>query len=390
VNAGRRQTTRTELTHLSGLSKATVSESVAELLDGGFLREVGKHQRGRGRSQILLEFDPTARLVLGAQLEDEGCIVVLADLCARPLRRLVVPVRGQTADDFVEAVCRGVEELHGQAGLPILGLGVGAPGLLDPAGRRIKISTTYGWRDVPIADLLEARLGMPVVVANRAKVAALGEKWYGAAKGVEHLAYVFIGDVIVAGLVINEALYVGSAGGAGELGHVTMLPDGPICSCGNRGCLQALAGGAAIVQMARAKARRGDASLLPTMTGGILERVTLHMVLDAAREGDGVAREALVEAGQYLGIAIANLVNLVNPQMVVLGGPVGRVGTAILEPIRREVRLRAAIQSAAVLQIVPSALGEDAGAIGAVALFLERQGAVPLAVARRPTAAALT
>ncbi len=379
-----RQTTRTELARLSGLSKATVTEIVDLLLGEGFVREVGKHQAGRGRSQVVLEFDPEARLVLGAQFDDGSCAVVLADLCAQPRLRAVRPVAGSDPEHFVAALCRCVEELRPQSNAPILGLGVGAPGSVEPTGRRVTISVPYGWRDVPLADLLEARLGLPVVAANRAKVAALGEVWQGAHETIDDLVYVYAGSGIVAGMVVNGALAFGSSGGAGELGHVTVLPDGPVCGCGNRGCLHTVASASAIVRLARAKARRVEGtSALSRLTDGLLGQVTLELVREAAALGDAAALETLAEAATYLGLALANVVNLVNPRMVVLGGPIAQIGEPFLAPLRREVRRRALWDALAGLEIVPSALGDDAGVIGAAALFLERLESIPAAAPAR-------
>jgi glucokinase-like ROK family protein len=386
----RGQTTRTELVHDSGLSKATVSEIVAGLLEQGFVREVGKHSNGRGRSQVVLEFDALARLVVGAQLDDQACALVLADLSARPRHKVVVPAPGGAPADFVAALDQGVAALRPLAEAPILGLGLGAPGSVDPGGRRVTVSVPLGWRDVPIAELVEARVGLPVLAANRAKVAALGELWHGAGKGIEHLVYVFIGAGIVAGIVIDGALYFGSAGGAGELGHVTVLPDGPMCGCGNQGCLHTLAAESAIIRRARAKARRVDGTLLSQMTDGLLGQITLGVLRDAAERGDAAALETLAEAGAYLGLAIANVVNLVNPQLVVLGGPIAALGDPIVEPIRREVRRRALWDSLVELAIVPSSLGDEAGAIGAAALFLESLGSMATVTAPAEPMAGVT
>lgn len=368
-----RLTSRTELAARSGLSKATVSEVVGALLEREYVREVGKLQPGRGRSRVLLEFDPLVRLVLGAHLGDDRCTVALADLNARPVDQAVRPIAGTTPDAFLAALCACVEELHARARAPILGLGVGVPGSTDPDGRRVTVSVPLGWRDVPIADLLEVRLGLPVLAANRAKVAALGEVWQGAHDEIADLVYVFIGNGIVAGIVADGELFFGSAGGAGELGHVTILPDGPACGCGNQGCLHSLASEPAIVRLARAKARQAEPpSLLADLAGGQLGQVTLDLVLAAAEQGDAGARETLAEAGVYLGLAIANLVNPINPRRVVIGGPVARAGDLLLEPLRREVRRRALWDALDGLTIVRSTLGDDAGTIGAAALFPQR------------------
>lgn len=367
-----RQTTRTELARFAGLSKATVSEIVEVLLQENIIHEVGKHKSGRGRRRVVLEFDPTACLVLGAQLDDQVCSIVLADLDAHPRFRAVRPIQGTELHTFLTAIEQCVTELRLKTQTPILGLGVGSPGSVDPTGRRVTISVSHGWKDVPIADLLEARLQLPVVAANRAKVAALGELWHGTHRGIENLIYVFVGSGIVAGIVVNGSLYFGSSGGAGELGHVTILPDGPICGCGNQGCLHTVASESAILRLARAKARQaGTTTLLNHLTGGTLGQLTLDLVLEAARQGDGVALATLTEVGTYLGMAIANLVNTLNPQVVIIGGPTARLGSLLLDPIGREVRRRALGDLVTGLEIVPSMLGDEAGAIGAAALFLK-------------------
>jgi glucokinase-like ROK family protein len=365
------QMTRTRLAHLTGLSKATVSGIVGGLIDEGLVREAGKHQPGRGRSQVLLEVEPRARLVLGAQLGDDACTVVLADLNARIVDEVATPVRGTRPDDFLDATCDAVAQLLPRASSPVLGLGVGVPGSLDAAGRRIQVLVPHGWSDVPLPEMLESRLGLPVQAANRAKVAALGEHWRRRGQGIEHLVYVHAGRGIIAGLVLDGALYFGHGGRAGELGHVTVLPDGPMCDCGNRGCLHTLASGSAIVRRFRAKARLADQVDIVHASNSASDQDALESILAAALAGDPLALEVLAEVGQYLGIAIANLINMFNPQVVVVGGMVGRIGDPLLEPIRREVRRRALPDPLIGLEIVPPAFpGEEAGAIGAAALFL--------------------
>ena len=371
LNRRRGQTTRTEIAADCGLSKAQVSDIVAELLANGLVREVGTQQEGRGRSRIVLELNATAHLVLGAQLDDDRCVAILADLQARPQAMETVAIHGTRPEDFVQALATAVKRLTSQATMPVLGLGVGTPGSLDVTGRVIRVSVPHGWRDIPIADMVEAQLSLPVRVANRAKVAVLGEHWHGRAQGLQDVAYVFVGNGIIAGLLLDGQLYVG-AGGAGELGHVTVVPDGPICGCGNHGCLHMFASGAAIVRLAHAKARENPATMLHSLPTRGLVALTLDDVLHAAQQGDDIALAAIATAGVYLGIAIANLVNLVHPRMVVVGGPVGRLGEPAVAVIRREVQRRALADILTDLEIVPTALGDEAGAIGAAAYFLDQ------------------
>jgi predicted NBD/HSP70 family sugar kinase len=383
-----RRTSRTRLAHLSGMSKGAVSGIVGDLLQEGLIRETGKHQNGGiGRRQVLLEIDPRAGLVLGAQLGDDAVTVVISDLYARLEREIVVPVRGATPQDYLDAVCSGVERLRAEASAPILGLGVGAAGSVDASGRRITLAVPFGWKDVPVADVLEERLALPVWVANRAKVAALWEHWARLGQGVEHLAYVHAGNGIVAGLVVGGVLSFGRDGLAGELGHVTVLPDGPMCDCGNQGCLHTLASGPAIVRQVRAKARLAGRLALSQAASSVPTQAALEAVVEAAHGGDPVACEVLADAGRFLGIAIANLVTLFNPQVVVIGGMVGRSGDSILDPLRREVQRRALPDSVADLEIVPSTFpGEEAGALGAAALFLQQPEVVESIAAGEPGA----
>lgn len=371
----RPDTTRTELVHRSGLSKATVSENIGLLIAHGFLEEVGKRQPGRGRSQVVLEFKPRARLVLGAQFTEHGCHAVLADLRAGPVAFAARPFAGGSPESFVAALVECVDELRPQADVPVLGLGVGVPGLVDPTGRIVAVSVPYGWEQVPIAEMLEDRLGLPTVVANRAKAAALGEAWRGDHDTVaptHHLAYVYVGAGIVAGFVIDGEPYFGSAGTAGELGHVTVLPDGPRCGCGNRGCLHMLASESAIIRAVRTGARRyADPAQIEGSPLASLAMLTLPALIDVANDGNAIVQEVVRDAGMYLGIAIANLINIMNPSVVVIGGPVMGFGELLLDRVREEVRQRALWDALRGVAIVASTLNDDAGTIGAAALFLK-------------------
>lgn len=384
----RRRTTRTELIRLSGLSKATVSVIVAELIEQGFAGAAGKQHGNRGRSRELLEFNPRARSVLGAQIGDDVCAAVLTDLDARPYADTRVHIGSTEPDRVVDAVVAAVTELRGAASSPILGLGVGTPGDVDRPGRRINLAVSHGWRDVPMADLLEERLGLPVVVANRAKVAALGQLGLDQRDPPTDLIYVFLGSGIIAGLVVDGQLCFGRDGGAGDIGHVTVQPDGALCGCGNRGCLYTVAGEQAILALARAKARDADPpGLLHALTDGRLGELRLATLAEAAAHEDATALAVLDEVGRWLGIVIANLVNTLNPEAVVLGGPGAQLGQPLLEPVRREVRQRALTEATRKLDLTLSRSGEESGATGAAALWINRTltSAGPLMLLHPPT-----
>ena len=368
------RTTRTALTNDLGLGKATVSEAVSLLMASGLVQEVGKQQQERGRSQVVLELQADTRLVTGVQFADDGCRAVLTDLLGNVLASTVRPLPQQAPDDFVDALVDSIEELTAGVAAPVVGLGVGVPGLVAPNGREVIASVPYGWGRVPLADIVEARLGIPVVVANRAKAAALGEYWRGNHQwpgSHHHLAYLHVGSGIAAGYVMDGELFFGSGGAAGEIGHTTVSPDGPPCGCGNRGCLHTLAAEGAILRDVRARARQAapdeNGARLPD-----LGSLTIPTLIEQARAGDPLVLDAVTDAGTWLGIAIANLINLVNPSIVVVGGSVAGFGEPLFEVVRAEVRQRALWDALNGVPIVPANLGDDAGTLGAAALFLNQ------------------
>lgn len=389
-------TTRTELVRRSGLSKATVSDAIAALMALGLLKETGKLQPGRGRSQVVLEFQAQTRLVLGAHYTEHACRVVLADLLASPVAQAERPLRSTDPDAFVEAVVECVNELIPRADAPIVGLGAGTPGLIDATRHEVVISVPQQWFHVPLGAMLEERLGLPVVMANRAKAAALGEYWQGrqgqqttstaTSRHPSSLFYAYLGSGIVSGLVNDGSLYLGSGGAAGELGHLTVLPDGPLCGCGNRGCLYTLASESAILRQVKAKAR--EAGMLDPRTDTLaasLPMLDIAMVVEEAKRGNPIVLEVLTDVASWLGIALAGVINLMNPSHVVIGGPITAIGAPFMDALREEIRRRALWDSLQGVSIEASSLGDDAGPIGAAALYLDLANPADLMMGRVPS-----
>jgi glucokinase-like ROK family protein len=365
---------RPELAQQTGLSRATIALLMEDLLRVGVAHHVGLGDSTGGRPPALLEFNPDAAYAVGAAMRDHQWRIVITNLDAVVQQRLDVTIAGTTPEAAVEALREGVTMLLATVDqrkvLPALGLGT--PGLVDMHAGVIKTAVDVGWFEVPIRTMAEAALKRDVYVANRSKVGALAEYWYGVKQGRTEIIYISIGTGISAGIVHAGELYMGVNSSAGELGHTTVLPDGPLCRCGNRGCLQQLVSEPAITDRARARLREGGNSLLHQQVGNYPERVTAEMIFQAAEAGDAVATELVQETARYLGIAIANLVNLFNPELIVLGGPVGQMGKTMLPALQEEVRRRALSYPLSAAQIVPSALGQDANAIGAAVLVLRR------------------
>jgi glucokinase len=252
----------------------------------------------------------------------------------------------------------------------VLGVGIGSPGPLDLAGGAVLDAFNLGWKDFPIRDRLADAVGLKAILDNDANCATWGEYWLGAGRNVKNLVGVTLGTGIGGGVVLDGRLIHGASASAGELGHMTIDFHGRRCKCGNYGCLEAYASGPNIAARAREGLEAGAESALTALVGGNLERLTAATVYEAILKGDAYAGEVMLETAKILGAGLANIVNLFNPDMIVIVGGVTRAGDYLFTPLRSEVRRRAFRSAEQACQIVPGALPETAGVIGAAGLFL--------------------
>ncbi len=251
-----------------------------------------------------------------------------------------------------------------------IGIGIGAPGPLDRERGIVVVAPNLGWSNLPLRDLVSSRLKLPVTLDNDANCATVGEWWQGAAKGGHTVIGMTIGTGIGGGIIIEGQLFHGASDVAGEIGHTTIELNGRLCKCGNYGCLEAYASGPAIATRAReVLVREESASMLPALVQGELERITAQTVYDAAAQGDAVAHEIVRDTARYLGAGLANLLNTLNPDTVVVAGGVTAAGDALFVPLRAEVRRRAFRPAVEACRIVPAELPGTAGVVGAVATF---------------------
>ena len=249
-------------------------------------------------------------------------------------------------------------------------VGVSFGGPVDfPAGRTVRCHHLPGWEGVALRDLVAAWAGLPAVMDNDANAAALGETAFGAARGCEHVLYLTVSTGIGGGLVLGGRIYRGANSAAGEIGHTLVAPGGPECTCGRRGCLEAVASGPGIARAAREALEAGEASTLGKIPR---EELTARHVAEAAKS-DSLAARIMQQAGEYLGVGIAAAVNLMNPEMVVIGGGVSEAGDVLLGPVRESVRRQAVPESVRHLRIAAGELRERGGLLGAAALAL-REG----------------
>jgi glucokinase len=313
---------------------------------------------------------------IGVDLGGTKILTAVVEGDGRVLARERVPTPQEGPDSVVAAVAGTIEAALAAADVPahaIVGVGVGAPGPLNPdTGMVFEPPNLKGWHDVPFGALLTGALGMQAYLANDADAAALGEWRFGAGRGIDDLVYITVSTGIGGGIIIGGELLLGVSGTAGEIGHMTIDVNGPRCVCGNTGCLEALAAGPAIARAAQEAVRKGTASTLPARAGGRIEGITARLVAEAAAAGDALAAGVFNRAATYVGVGVANLLNLLNPAMVIIGGGVSKAGDLLLIPVRATARERAFERPARDARIVLSQLGDDAGAIGAATVALMR------------------
>lgn len=304
--------------------------------------------------------------VLTAVVRDDGSV----------LARDRVPTPQEGPDSVVAAVAGTVERVLAEGRLSVrdlVGVGVGVPGPLNPdTGMVFAPPNLKGWHDVPFGELLTGRLGARTFLENDADAAAVGEWRFGAGRGVDDLVYITVSTGIGGGIIIRGELLTGVSGTAGEIGHMTIDVNGPRCICGNTGCLEVLAAGPAIARMAQDAVRSGQPTTLLARAGGSMEDITARVVAASAAAGDAVAARVFNRAATYIGVGVANLLNLLNPAMVILGGGVSKAGDLLLDPVRATARERAFERPARDARIVLAQLGDDVGAIGAATVAFMR------------------
>ncbi|MBI5756661.1 MAG: ROK family protein [Nitrospirae bacterium] len=261
----------------------------------------------------------------------------------------------------------------------VVAVGIGSPGIIDFSKGTIISSPNFpDWKDVPLRSLLERSLDLPVTLENDANAAAFGEKWKGAGRGVNSLICMTMGTGIGGGIILNGNIWHGAHGMGGEVGHMTVNPEGPLCNCGNNGCLEAYSSATGMVRSAVESINGGKRTILIKLSGGDNNKITAKMIHEAALQGDSVSINILTEAGKYLGIAIASLMHILNPEMIVLTGAVTGAWDFFMPAAKKEVEKRAYKAMVEKTKIVPGMLIDSAGIVGAAGLAMKQLGLLKL------------
>ncbi|MDT0431345.1 ROK family transcriptional regulator [Streptomyces salyersiae] len=366
--------TQAEIARSTGLSAATVSNIVRELKEGGTVEVTPTSAGGRRARSVSLSGD--AGIVIGVDFGHTHLRVAIGNLAHQVLAEESEPldVDASSAQGFgrAEQLVNRLIETTGIAPGKVIGVGLGVPGPIDvESGTLGSTSILPGWTGINPGQELAGRLGVPVYVDNDANLGALGELVWGAGRGLKDLAYIKVASGVGAGLVIDGHIYRGPGGTAGEIGHITLDESGPVCRCGNRGCLETFTAARYV---------------LPLLRPSHGPDLTMDRVVQLAREGDPGCRRVIGDVGRYIGSGVANLCNLLNPSRVVLGGSLAEAGELVLAPIRDSVSRYAIPSAARQLSVLPGALGGRAEVLGALALVLSEMGDSTLLESTLPTA----
>lgn len=355
---GRQPLSRADISAGIGLNKATVSSLVAELIDSRLVNEIGPGESSGGRKPTLLLFNKNAGFAIGVDIRVSDLLAVLVDLEGNVLVEKNVPLTDIAPESVLDQIRKTVRQLSRKAPespYGIVGIGIGVPGLVDEKSRVIS-APNLGWEQADLAKALVEEFGANVHIDNEANAGAIGEKLYGAGRDSVNLIYLSIGIGIGSGIIVGGELYRGTSNFSGEVGHMTIAEDGPLCRCGNRGCWETLASEKALLDRA--------ASVWRTDAGA----PHLEEILNAAKQGDEKAGALLREIGSQLGVGLANLVNILNPELIVIGNRLSLAGELFEEAMLQTIKSRSLSYHRKKTQVSFAKLGIRSTALGAASM----------------------
>ena len=355
---------RADLARLTGLTRTSVGDLVGTLIDDGLIEEVGRGKSSGGKSPILLRVAPDGRHLIGLDLGEAQFRGAVVNLRGEILRSIRLPLEGRNGDATVELVFELVDALRADDRCPLLGIGIGAPGVIDSSTGTVRWSVNLNWAELRLGPMLEQRYGVPVVVANDSHAAALAELTFFRRPRPNNLIVIKVGRGIGAGIILNGQLFQGDGFGAGEFGHVSMANSGASCRCGREGCLETTTSMRALVDAAGAvePSITDESGLVAAFSSGVTS--VRGIVLDAARE---------------LGVAVGWLIGTLNVRHVLLVGPVAEFGDEWLGEVRRCARSSVLALLARDTEIEFGHVHDDVVVLGASALLMEQQLGLGLA-----------
>jgi glucokinase-like ROK family protein len=366
-------TSRIELSRETKLKTSTISNIINDFVNDGLVVEKGIGESSLGRKPKLIELNRLAFYAIGVEIGVMHISVGLMDVWGNLAGKIETSVNEKHGkSEIMNIVICSIKEVLSEAEEKcqrVKGIGVGVMGLVEPESGILRFSLHHNWKDLPIKSILEEELNFPVVVDNDARAMVLGEYWFGAGRGVKNLVLINVCEGIGSGMIINGNLYYGASGIAGEIGHTSIDYNGPKCGCGNYGCLETFVSDSAITTRARRAIEEGVQTVITRLIDGKLEKITDEVVCQAAKKGDGLSLKLLKNAGEYLGVGIANVVNIFDPEIILIGGRMIQTSRIIFEWAKRVAMERVLEIRGKSVAIIPFLLGKDVGTIGAATLI---------------------
>ncbi|NJP38621.1 ROK family transcriptional regulator [Alkalicoccus luteus] len=365
---------RTDISKKASLTHPTVSNIVAELTEEGIVREGQVGESRGGRKPMLLSIYDDHSYVIGVDVGTGQLRVGLTNLRAdvKEIRTQKFP-EGMQESEFLEMLVRTIRELLESSGIErskVLGIGVGMHGIVDVEQGVSIYAPHFGYRDIPLVEMLGREFKLPVKMENDARCSAIAERWFGSAQHYDNIVCINVGEGIGAGVIVDGKIFRGRHHIAGELGHMIVDLNGRRCTCGSYGCLHTVASGIHIRERVLHDLTLGRSTMMLKMVDR-KEEITGEVIHEAARSGDVFAQEVLAEAGRFLGLACTNLINTMNPDKIIFTGGVMAAGEYVMGPLRHLIRHRALTKEAQQTEVVLSELGPNSAMLGAVTLVLQ-------------------
>lgn len=376
---------RSTLAKKAGLHKATITSLVGELINRNLIKEVGLETNALGRPSVNLTLNPDAGYIIGAEIGVDFINIIGTDFTPKEIFHINVKTSSDelSIDEILEMLFARIHQAHEackkKVGGSFLGLALGVPGLVDHNEGTLLFAPNLKWRNIELKKLLITEFNIPIIVDNEANLATFGEYYFGSAYQHSDVLYLSSGIGLGGGILHNAELLRGVNGMAGELGHITIVPDGELCGCGNKGCWETLVSLKALYRYTQEQLATNKTSLLWQTTNGNLNDLTVEMIVSAAEEGDRVALVALTKVGRYLGIGIASLINSLNPSIVVFGGIMSSAWKFLEPIINSEISSRALFWNRENTKIVLAKHGSDACVMGAIASIYQETISQPKA-----------
>jgi glucokinase-like ROK family protein len=371
----RGQISRTDLSKETGLSLAAICKIIDNLIEMGLVYEAMEGRSTGGRKPVLLSINKEAFYVIGLKIAVNEITFVLTGIDANPVQKLVYPAPYPLSlENIILLIESGVRKIISLASVSLdrfLGVGIGVSGFVNFKEGVVVKSGILRWENVPLKSLLEERLGISIYIDNDVNTLAMAEKIFGVAQKYENFILVTIGRGVGSGIFINGELYRGAIGGGGEFGHIPVNSEGPVCECGNRGCLETYVADPFLVEKAKEGLKKGKESIIPNIVDDI-EQISPEIILEAAKRGDKFSREIFSEAGEYLGRGLATLVNILNPELIILSGEGMRAEEFLIDSVIRSLKVHSFANLDKNVRIIPLKLEDETWAIGAAALAINK------------------